>query len=203
MCDCTRLPRFQTPGHPSLHIDSYSCTARLSLLDAFFQLCNPSLQQHPEDMSTPVTVPAAEPMWTTRLASLMQELGPACSADAASFRGLLQRAGQPIDELTIAEALALMARSTPGAPSGSQQQDSIFAAISSGGSPKEGLWGWKVVMDGLKERPGRIAWPLVAAALDHRSFLVPAAEGFRVLAMAFKHGSGGEVLPAKALVGAK
>jgi len=139
----------------------------------------------------------------------MQEVGFACSADEASFRGVLQQCGGQLSEQAVAEVLSMMAQTQQAANYQGGDQLSLantLAIIANGGaapgadgSAQTG-WNWKVVLDVIKRQAQNLQWERIAELLDHPGFSVPDQQGFVLLVSAYKYGAG-EQLPVKSVVG--
>lgn len=145
----------------------------------------------------------------SKLARVMQEVGFACSADEASFRGVLEQCGGQLSEQAVAEVLTMMAQTQQAANIQGADQLSLAstlaiianggAAAGADGSAQSG-WNWKVVLDVIKRQAPGLKWERIAELFDHPGFSIPDQQGFVLLVSAYKYGSG-EQLPVKAVVG--
>ncbi len=163
----------------------------------------------------------------SRVAAVMQEFGYAGSLEPTSIQSMLKGGDGRLDEQAVADALAMMAQTTPAAFPGinpaALQPDQVAAmnatlaaiangghSVSSGGiqpvsdGSNGGVvgWAWKVVLDVFKSYQPHLNWQRIADLLDHPAFLLHSQEGFYMLAHAYRYGAG-EQLPVRAVVGRK
>jgi CCR4-NOT transcription complex subunit 1 len=129
---------------------------------------------------------------TDKLAGTMLELGYSCCSDEIAFRAVLRQSPE-VDAQSVAAVLGMMARTHSGLST--DQQGGWGSANATGPT-----WNVAVCVDVLASSVPGLDWRQVAELLDHDSFVVPDAQGFQLLASAYKRGAG-EQIPIKALVG--
>lgn len=153
---------------------------------------------------------AAELQRAPSLAGVMEELGYVCSQGEAAIREVLAQLDTPVDEDTVAEVLAMMARTHAGLDDPHGTQASLAAALGDlalgpaddppAGAPQQ-TWNADAVVDALAAAAPSLDWREVAQRMDVPGLDLPDGAAFVLLIKAWQRGARGEPFPLPAVLG--